>query len=104
MKWKYQLSISLSFLIYIPLLALVGRSFYYIILRRNVLRIAWGGKIDEDVWGIGQIGAILTWAPLLSKMCSSAFEVVAKQAQQNGTETTMWDLEMNQLPRRRHTE
>lgn len=33
-----------------------------------MLKIVWQQSLDETAWGIGQIGAMLAWAPLLVEM------------------------------------
>jgi hypothetical protein len=95
----HRLLISLTFLICIPLLGVAWGCFSGILFRRNVLRVAWGGEIDEDVWGIGQIIATLAWAPLLVEMGYSAFKLVLKRRRQgepaasSGANSTTHDLE-----------
>jgi hypothetical protein len=66
------------------------------------LRTAWGAEEAEDVWSIGQIGAIFAWAPLLVEMCYSALEPTLQRRQQgeftsSGTNIAMQDLERGSL-------
>lgn len=72
-------------------------------MRRNVLSRAWQQNVDENAWGIGQIGATLAWAPLLIEMSCSAFRIVLQRKAEgkppNSSETNvaMQNLEEGQL-------
>jgi hypothetical protein len=75
-RWMYRLLISLTFLICILLLRVAWECFHFIMYRRSVLKNVCGGKVGEDVWGIGQVGAALAWLPLLAEMGYSAFQLL----------------------------
>lgn len=76
-----------------------------------MLSEAWQQNVDENAWGIGQIGAMLVWAPLLIEMSCSALRIVLQQrkAEQGkkhnnsspeNTNVEMQNLEEGQLPLR----
>lgn len=76
--------------------------FNFIIIRRNVLSRAWQKNVDENAWGIGQIGATLAWAPLLIEMSCSAFRIAlqrkveGKPLNSSETNVAMQNLEEGQ--------
>lgn len=71
-----------------------------------MLSRAWQQNLDENAWGIGQIGATLAWAPLLIEMSCSALRIVLQQRKAEGrkqlnsseTNVAMQNLEEGQLP------
>lgn len=103
-RWiKLTLS-SLVFLISIPLLRAAWICFNYILIRRNMLSRAWQQNVDENAWGIGQIGATLAWAPLLIEMSCSAFRLIVlrqrkaaegKKQLDNSSETDVVAMQQN---------
>lgn len=71
-----------------------------------MLSRAWQQNVDENAWGIGQIGATLAWAPLLIEMSCSALRIIVLQRKAEGqkplnsseTNVVMQNLEEGQLP------
>jgi len=41
-------------------------SLWSLVATRNTISILWGGQNEQDVWTIGQVFAVLSWAPLLA--------------------------------------
>jgi len=50
-----------GFLVY-----MCGVSLWSLVATRNTINILWGGQNEQDVWTIGQVGAVFSWAPLLA--------------------------------------
>jgi hypothetical protein len=46
-------------------------SFRGILLQRWGMDLIWDGQTGVNEWGIGQIGALFTWAPLLTDLAWS---------------------------------
>ena len=68
-----------------------------------MLSRAWQQNVDENAWGIGQIGATLAWTPLLIEMSCSAFRLLrrrnadGKPLNSSETNVVMQNLEEGQL-------
>jgi hypothetical protein len=61
----------LIFTISVALLVFAVRSIDDILRSRRALAAGWGGKIDDKVWGVGQVLAVFAWTPWLIDMGSS---------------------------------
>lgn len=68
-----------------------------------MLSRAWQQNVDENAWGVGQIGATLAWAPLLIEMSCSAFRIIVLQQRKaegkkqldNSSETDVVAMQQN---------
>jgi len=52
----------------------MASTFQKLLVERQSMDQIWGQTLGQDIWGIGQIGAPFTWAPLLADMACSVFD------------------------------
>jgi len=73
--------ISLFFLFSIWIVWTAWAGFVATLQTRRIMSRGREGTTGEDVWGIGQIGALFSWAPLLLEMACSAVRKSKRQSE-----------------------
>ncbi|KAI9775364.1 MAG: hypothetical protein M1839_001280 [Geoglossum umbratile] len=74
-----QLLIILMCLISLFMVWVAVDSFQGTLLERRGMDLVWDGQTGENAWGIGQIGALFTWVPLLIDLAWSGVHDIRQQ-------------------------
>ena len=69
--------------------------FKVLVVFRRGMDLIWGGRLGQNVWSIGQVGAVFSTAPLIIEMVYS-IPIIFKEetVQQNGQESAVFDTDL----------